>query len=140
MNALIIHPGGKPPEIKSFDSGDTLSALQEAVGGHIEAIPVPQKLIDHFGRMTAWINDEGKFTKPINVEATKMFSEVLFWGDFVCGTVVVTGDDGQGETTEVPEEFAKVIMDRAKQFSFPGGQPLDIEGIGISITEIDPDA
>ena len=92
MQALVI-----PVEGPLYDldvPGHGLDTLQEAVGGSIEAVPLPE-FIDRTGRSTAYVNEEGKYDpacKP-NMRATDFLVPGigLFAGDYIAGPLVLCG-------------------------------------------------
>jgi hypothetical protein len=93
--------------VLDLDSVDSeLRALQEAVGGWIQAVDV-------VGDMSIYLNEEGKMIGlPINPVATSYFDET--WGagrDVINGDVVFTGlPDSEGDTTGLtPEQLANVM-------------------------------
>jgi hypothetical protein len=82
---------------------DTLSGLQAAVGGYIEAIPADESL-------TIWVNEEGKYQTPTrNLFAEKFWQlhdpyGCLAAGDWIAGNVVITGGcDDEGATLSAPD-------------------------------------
>jgi hypothetical protein len=108
--AIVIPVEGPVEEIDIPDDGvSSLETLQRLVGGHIEAIHVPEQ----FGGddATAYINEEGKFIescKP-NMRATDFFVPGfgLFPGDYIAGTVVLVGFTPSGDHKDVPEKVIR---------------------------------
>lgn len=104
--ALLIPVEGPVREIEIEDG---LDPLQEAVEGDIEAINLPE-FIDPDGTATAYINDEGKFTKEPNMRATDFMVPGigLFMGDYIAGPMLLMGFDPEtGENEDVPEKIVK---------------------------------
>ena len=96
MKAIMVYTD-KPAEM--VESTWDLNELQEAVGGLIEALPNEEPVV------TYWANEEAKFLGenggplPTNFVTTFLLGERLFKGDFISGTVVITGNDPTtGET------------------------------------------
>lgn len=82
-----------------------LDSLQAAVGGYIEALPVPG-----VQNATAYINEEGKFDSslPVNHRATLVWAkhELLYPGDYIVGDLIITGlNNDTGEQIPVPADF-----------------------------------
>lgn len=96
-----------------------LESLQGFVGGHIDAVQVdyntdelPVKF-DEYGacRVVGYLNDEGILLGlPLNKLATLVFGRPLFGP-----VVLVGGDDGEGNDTELPSWFLANIYSGALQ-------------------------
>lgn len=83
----------------------TLKELQDAVGGLIQPIDLRTPGI------SAYVNDEGKFSEMPNKRATIIAHrcQALFPGDWIAGTMIIAGfDPASGETTDLPQEFWSV--------------------------------
>lgn len=108
MKALVIPVEGPLEEIELVpdENGSTLAPLQAAVGGWIEAVPIPDFVRDA-DSATAYINEEGKLEQlPFNGRATDFFVSGigLFFGDYIAGPLVLCGFDPEtGEHAELPE-------------------------------------
>lgn len=76
---------------------NTLEALQELVGGYIEAIRIHNELI-------VIVDEEGKLKN----KQTNMYLP----GDRLVGTVVVVGENGE-EFADCPEGFRKCMKGKA---------------------------
>lgn len=76
-----------------LDDGDTLTIMQQAVGGLIEAVNLSPKC-------TLWCNEEGKLNGlPVNILASYIWHKAL-WPrveekDVVVGDVIITGGTDQ---------------------------------------------
>lgn len=106
MKALLIPVEGP---VKEFEIEDGLEALQEAVEGNIEAIPLPD-FVDPDGGATAYINEDGKFTKEPNMRATDFMvpGVGLFPGDYIAGPFLLMGFDPEtGENCDVPDKVVR---------------------------------
>lgn len=84
------------------------AALQERVGGYIEAVTSDD------GKVTLWINEEGKLINlPVNELGTMLWhlvSPQMNGVDVLCGAVVVTGGvDSEGETMSIPDGLRQVL-------------------------------
>lgn len=95
------------------ETGNALKGLQKAVGGYVDAIELRHPVTGEVATM--WINDEGKMNGlPVNEYAT-VLAIVSGWpgpayGDFVVGTVAITGHDPEtGETTPMGEGWMELI-------------------------------
>ena len=101
--AIIIPPEG-PANIGPISQD--LRTLQSTVGGYIEAV---YAMHDEDGRpsVTFWCNEDGKIKNlGLNRRATALWYTLSGGptGDYLSGTVVVTGfDDGEGDMLPVPE-------------------------------------
>jgi hypothetical protein len=85
---------------------DSLSKLQEAVGGYIQPVDISDTL-------TLWVNEEGKLMSlPHNPTAQRYYDKR--WGagrDFIVGNVVFTGGVGpDGETLGLTDEQVSAIV------------------------------
>lgn len=105
MKALVIPADDAPVRELDLPSSDSqsLRALQDAVGGYIEALPLPAFIgADREARMI--VNDEGKFTQSINRRATDFMvpGVGLLFGDYIAGDCVLVGGDARGGLTDVP--------------------------------------
>jgi len=93
FKAVVIPVEGPVYEIEVGRPGaDDLAVLQEAVGGLIEALAVPQ-FINGSERATAYCNEEGKYVCKPNMRATDFMvpGVGLFPGDYISGPMVVCG-------------------------------------------------
>lgn len=94
----------KAQEIQLDEKESQLSALQEAVGGLIEAVDLSDSL-------TMWVNEEGKLHGlPINALATILWEKHFGFTDIIVGDVIFTGGTGsEGETLGLNEETANSL-------------------------------
>jgi hypothetical protein len=104
--ALLIPVEGPVQElVLPGADGASLRTLQEAVGGYIEALPLPE-FIKGSDRATCYINEEGKLEGlPFNGRATDFLvpGVGLFWGDVIVGPMVVVGfNPNTGNHADVP--------------------------------------
>lgn len=112
--ALVIPVEGPITEIELGRTSGDLAVLQEAVGGDIEAIPLPA-FINGAQSATAYINTDGKYTedcKP-NMRATDFFVPGigLFPNDYIAGACVLAGfNPRNGSHAELPQP----VIDRAR--------------------------
>ena len=95
FKALVIPVDGPVTELELGHKDGDLSVLQEAVGGLIQALPVPV-FIAPKGNATVYVNEEGKFDPerfPFNPRATDFLVPGLglFKDDYISGTMVVAG-------------------------------------------------
>jgi hypothetical protein len=102
--ALVIPVEGPITELE-LRRPDSLRQLQEAVGGYIEAVDLPEFIRDS-ERATCYVNEEGKLTGlPFNGRATDLLvpGVGLFWGDYIAGPMVVCGFNPEtGGNTSIP--------------------------------------
>jgi hypothetical protein len=114
-NAIVIPSQDPIYEIELVPSDDetSLDQLQNLVGGSIEAVPLPDFIGDaHLA--TAYVNEDGKYTPDCapNMRATDFMvpGAGLFYGDYIAGTMVVTGFDlDTGEHADIPEAAERRI-------------------------------
>lgn len=101
--ALVLKATG---EVETLDDV-SLTALQSAVGGWVQAIDLPLST-----EVTMWLNEEGKLTGlPHNTTAQKLWDKAFWVGsDFVVGDVVITGTaDEEGATLPLGDDMADRI-------------------------------
>jgi hypothetical protein len=112
---LIPADRGLPMRRVVIDRSESLATLQGLVNGNIQALDVPGA-----ARMTAYINEEGKFTcldehgKPlVNERATAVIGPLLDAGDFIAGDLVLSRfDPDKGENLDCPEGWeARIEVD-----------------------------
>jgi hypothetical protein len=93
-------------ELRNDDDPGALRQLQEAVGGYIEAVPVPSFVTDS-NRATCYINEEGKlYQLPINRRATDFVvpGVGISYGDYIAGPMVVCGfSPAYGTNASIPK-------------------------------------
>jgi len=110
--ALLIPVEG-PVEEHILDG--TLEQLQDLVGGHIEAVPVP-RAFDPTGHSTAYVNEEGKFRddcKP-NMRATDFMvpGVGLHMRDYIAGPFLLCGFSIRTGAHDVP--LPRSVVDRVR--------------------------
>jgi hypothetical protein len=103
---LLIPVEGPVEELHIYGpDGASLRQLQEAVGGYIEAVDLPDFIRDA-RRAVCYVNEEGKLTGlPFNGRATDLLvpGVGLMWGDSIAGPMVVCGFDADdGSNTDIP--------------------------------------
>jgi hypothetical protein len=104
--ALVIHPDGRIEDWAERPT-DLLDALQAACGGDVQTTPP----LEHGA--TGWVNEDGiALGLPRNDPGSELMERVPHLpGDYVKGTMVVTGDaDDEGETTAIPAAMAAMIL------------------------------
>ena len=128
-----------PPSSDPSSDRSSLRTLQEAVGGWIEAVAIPEFVTDS-ERATAYVNEEGKLEAlPINRRATDMMvpGVGLMWGDYIAGPMVVCGFDPRtGENASIPpgvERRVRLIEHEAG----PAPTPPPFEVIAVLVVEDD---
>jgi hypothetical protein len=114
--ALVIPVTGPITEIEVGRKGGAgdLDVLQAAVGGLIQALPLPS-FIPNADNATAYCNEEGKFDPDCqpNMRATDFMvpGVGLFPNDYISGPFVLCGFDAStGEHAELPS----TVEDRAR--------------------------
>lgn len=103
---VIVIPEEASARLEALEEGgDSLDFLQRLVGGLIEALPYPGR-----DDMTAYVNEEGKFTRLTNVRATRLMAPVLFDGDSINGPLVVCGFDLVGGNLPIPNDVRDELL------------------------------
>lgn len=111
MTAILVNPDGTMSTIDLSGPDDGLAAMQGAVGGYIEAVPVPTK-----PPMILWANEDGR---ALHLEINSWAS--MFMAEPIVGPVILTGGpDGHGGVLDVPEIFRLIILENW----IPGSDPL----------------
>lgn len=103
--ALVIRTDGTVG-VTALDTTHELSAMQEAVGGYIQLVPVADESLSCF------CNEEGKITGlEYNPLATLFVGDYLAPGDWIAGDLLIMGKvDSRGETLGLTErQFEGVI-------------------------------
>jgi hypothetical protein len=96
---MIIKTDGTKETIASFN----LETLQEAVGGHLEALFIGNGIY-------LYLNEEGKLMGlPYNAVATSLASRSLQANDYIAGNVVVCGCDDFGNEVPLTPEQARLV-------------------------------
>jgi uncharacterized protein DUF3846 len=105
VRALVIPVEGPLYEIELTNDVDRdLAVLQEAVGGHIEGVPLPSFIGGH-ERAIAYVNEDGKFYAKPNMRATDFMvpGVGLHVGDYIAGNLVLCGANVRtGDHAELP--------------------------------------
>jgi hypothetical protein len=105
--ALVITVEGKVEKLDlADDAREELEALQGAVGGYIQTVPI------RHGGITCFCNEEGKLIGlPRNELATRFAGWFLAPDDYIAGDLVVMGGvDAHGETRGLtPEQETWVL-------------------------------
>ena len=99
---MVIHTDGS---FELHADKPELEALQQAVGGDIESVPVLSR------RFMALAHEEGKLVGlPYNSWATQ-FCETMRMGDILVGDVVFIGSpDSKGASTPLPVDVTREIL------------------------------
>ena len=112
MKALLVTTD---KEVQVIDKDFDLKAIQEYVGGWIEAISFgPDN--DHF---FAYVNEEGKMKDlPENEIVTHFWynsGQTILLGDYVAGNVLFFGEvDESGDETDVPDDVIEFFIEEVK--------------------------
>lgn len=106
MNVICVQVG-QDPYLKEIDN--TLSAMQNLVGGFIETVTLKQGLV-------IVCNEEGKILNlPVNkILKADGYREVIVGDFFIAG--VGTDEDGEPDLSSIPEQFIDKIIEN---FSLP---------------------
>jgi len=90
---------------------DSLTQLQEAVGGLVEAA-------DLYDDLTLWCNEEGKLINGMqpNVIATHLWEKSFIMSDIIMGDVVFTGGtDDEGDNLALPHTWLVQLEELARK-------------------------
>ena len=105
MNALLIPVEGAPRTIDIRESFE-LADMQAAVHGNIELV-----VLNSHPNLSIFVNEEGKFTEPTNLTATRWAQPDLFAGDWIAGPMLVLGPvDNAGNTTALSDEAKDELL------------------------------
>jgi hypothetical protein len=111
MLAVVMPVRGVPWTLHLPEGGSALKPLQDAVGGYIEALPVPDGDGGQREDATAYVNEEGKFTAEINRRATLFMFPLLAAGDYIAGPLVVCGFDPRtGDHRQLPADLLDPLL------------------------------
>lgn len=104
MNVIKISLGDRAqPVVEKYTIENTLESLKEQVGGWIQ--PVSGRTPGY----TILCDEDGKPKgKPINFLATMLTP--LFGDDWIVGTVLVVGDNGGGDLSDVPFHVEEALL------------------------------
>lgn len=87
-------------KVKPVDIENTLEALQKAVDGYIETVPILP------GEAVMIVNEEGRLREmPVNVVAS------IVSGKHIVGPALIVGVDGE-EFTDIPEKVKRIVKIR----------------------------
>lgn len=105
IRVMVLKAGVEEGRIvESFPN--TLAALQEAVGGYIEAVRVNESII-------IWCNEEGK---PQGLEHNFNLSLNGYTHDSISGDIVITGSNKEGDNVSLTwdeiDEIQKRFLNR----------------------------
>ena len=111
MTKALLIPVEGP--VQDIELDGSLAQLQTIVGGHIEAVPLPD-FITGARQATAYIHDEGKFECEPNMRATDfMVPGVGLWpSDYIAGPFLLVGFDIR--TGEHTENLPEAVVARAR--------------------------
>lgn len=104
MKALIIRTTGEVETVE-FAEDTALAALQEGVGGWVQAVDLSDTL-------TLWVNEEGKLADlPHNLFGQALWNERFgYYTDYIVGDIVLTGGTGaEGETLGLDDEQVETL-------------------------------
>ena len=105
MKILRIPARGEP---HAAEIENTLEAMQNEVGGYIEAVPISRlhRLI---------VNEEGKLgAYLLNVNATKLYRRTTGIDDIIFGDTFVTCFDGNEDFTDLSDESIEALLEEMK--------------------------
>jgi hypothetical protein len=72
-----------------------------------------------------WVNEEGKYSGLTqNPIATALWADMYGNTDLIMGNVIITADDGEGETVGLSDEQVKFFMNYDKHLIYMA-QPTD---------------
>jgi len=107
MNAKTALHISTTGEVAELDiSSQTLTKLQTAVGGWVEAIDLTE-------RLTMWCNEEGKIISLPHNPYAQYFWDKMFGAhtDYIVGDIVLTGGvDSEGETVGLSAEQVEWVQ------------------------------
>lgn len=96
---MITVPANTAEPVTTTETDGSLTTLQTAVGGWVEAVGI--------GNVCIYLDEEGKLkNRPANVRATKLAHrlKLISAHDVIVGDAVVTGfNDDTGENADAPD-------------------------------------
>lgn len=90
-----------------FDADNSLAQLQSAIGGWIEACPIPTVKCSPDYAVTCFVDEEGLLKR---LRLNHRLSE--FVGGFIVGDAVFVGTDNMGVSVGLSEEDADALVSR----------------------------
>jgi hypothetical protein len=93
---------------------DSLTQLQEAVGGLIQAVDLREDL-------TLWCNEEGKLINGMepNIIGTHLWEKSFGMTDIIMGDIVLTGpSDEEGETLPLAQTWVTQVQEIASTLQY----------------------
>jgi hypothetical protein len=97
MKCVRIEPR-KQAEVVEIEND--LPALQAAVGGYIQVVPLP------FPGAVGIVDEEGKLRR--NQQFNRVATELAGIGDYIVGTMLIVGTTRDGEFTDAPADALAV--------------------------------
>lgn len=104
MRVLILSNG----ELKEREIENTLEELQKLVGGYIE-VPYLGKIFRENG-IDVIVNEEGKFVEGLRPEIVILDEKTRQTIDVVYGNCVFATHDEEGNTVQLSQEQAEIVM------------------------------
>lgn len=108
MMVLILSNG----ELKEREIENTLEELQKLVGGYIE-VPYLGKIFRENG-IDVIVNEEGKFVEGLRPEIVVLDEKTKQTIDVVYGNCVFTTHDEEGNTVQLSQEQAEIVMEELR--------------------------
>lgn len=105
MRALILSNG----ELREREIENTLEELQKLVGGYIE-VPYLGSTFRENG-IDVILNEEGKFIEGLRPEIVVLDKETRQTIDVVYGNCVFATHDEDGNTVQLSQEQAEIVME-----------------------------
>lgn len=104
--AVVIKIDGTK-SVEEFQAGKSYDFLSKTVGGFVEVV----SLYDKPGSPDLWLNEEGKLKGlDQNPVATALWVDMYDLTDVICGDVVITNTDAEGETIGLTDEQIEYFM------------------------------
>lgn len=111
MKALILSNG----EFEEREIENTLQALQEIVGGYIEAPMLSE--VFRANRIDVIMNSEGKFVEGLRPEIAVIKKGTRGILDIVYGNCIFVSHDDEGETIALNDRQIKIVKEELKTIS-----------------------
>lgn len=111
IKALAIKTNSDKP-YEEVEVESSLEGLQKFVGGYVEALTLDIPNQTDNRAVTIWLNEEGKLIGLESTAGLIQSNGVLL--DLLCGNLLITSSDENGDTVSLNEHEMKAVKDLIK--------------------------